>query len=214
MPKAADASDGRSCPARPQAREVDRHRIEPGHAPDPEEALQRHVGGDPEEREDHDRLEVARADAHQRLVPAARAERHADAEQEPAEQQGEPGKAGPRVDGLRKVDEARELQRGSPRDRDRHREHPHAHAAPAAHVHDVRDGAHRAEVGALGDRAEDERDAEAGPCDDGGKIRGGSAHSGLPVFGPLLGCPPAGPSLRWARADTHLGRRLLPASAR
>ena len=135
-------------------------------APDREEALQRHVRGDPEEDEHDERLEAAGAEAHQGLAAAPGSERHAHAEEEAAEDVRKPGEVRPHVDRLGEVDQPRELQRVRAEDRDRDGEKPHAHPRPASHVDDVGHRAHGAEVRAVGDRAEDEGEQEPAERDD------------------------------------------------
>ena len=114
---------------------------------------------------DHQRLQVAGADADQGLRAAARAERHADAEQEAADDVGQPGEVRPGVDRLGEVDDAGEVQRARAEQRHRDGEQPHAHAAGVAHVDPVGHRAHGAEVGLVADRAEDEGEHE-GPAGD------------------------------------------------
>ena len=71
-----------------------------------------------------------------------------------------PTRPWPGVDGLGQVDEAGGLQDRAAGDGYSDSEHPHTHAPPVAEIHDVGDGAHRAEVDAVGHRAEDERQRE------------------------------------------------------
>ena len=66
--------------------------IERIHPQDTQYAVQGGVGADREHEEDHQRLQVASADPHQRARAAARGEDHADAEEEqPADEMRQPG---------------------------------------------------------------------------------------------------------------------------
>ena len=169
-PRPHDA--GERAEIRGRRADVDAYLIEAVGAPRCERAFQRHVRGDREKRDDDERLQVAGADADQRLAAAARGDRHAEAEHEAADQVREPGHLRAGVDRLREVDVARRLQRGRAGDRDGDGEQPHAHAPPVAEVHHVGDRAHRAEAHAVRDRAEDEREHERGGGDERCELSG------------------------------------------
>ena len=149
-----------------QRGDVPAHDVQRVDAPDGEQALQRHVGRYRQHDQYHQGLEVAAAEPDQRLAATTRSKGHAEAEQESADQVGQPGDPRRRVDRLRQVDQARRFQRRRAGDRDGDRQQPHAHPAPVADVHDVGDRAHRAEVDAVGDRAEDKGQREGEPGDE------------------------------------------------
>ncbi len=120
------------------------------------------VGEGADDQEHHDRFEVAAADPDQALVAAAAGERHADAEHQSAEdvlgQQQVAAAIG--REAAADVDKAQVLQQHDAEHRRRDRQQPGAYAAGVAHVHQVRDGAHGAEVGLVDHRAQDQGENE------------------------------------------------------
>ena len=162
----------RGIAARQQARQVlaagelDRDPVDGPDPHDAEQSAQRHVGGDPEHDEHHQRLQVAGAGAQQRLRAAARREHHAEAEHQAADDVRQPQELRPGVDRFRRVDQPGPRERLRAEHRDADRREPHPHPRPVAHVHDVRHRAHRAEVAAVHRDADDERDRERRPRDE------------------------------------------------
>ncbi len=156
-------------------------------APHRGQSAQRGKGADAEHRKDDHRLQAAAADAQQRLAAAARREHHAEAEQGAADERRQRGQLRRGVEAVIGVDPAERGHRIEADHRHADRQHPHAHARPVAHVDDVRQRTHGAEMAALGDHAEDDRQPE-----------GGSQHLGLQrlEFGQghaeILGRPGAG----------------------
>ena len=187
-----------------QRPEVEAHRIEPVHPPQREYAAQRHVRRDREEDEDDERLEVAAADPDQRLAAASRPERHAEAEQEAADEQRQPAHAAAGVDRFGQIDETRRLQRAGADDRHGDGEQPHPHPTPVAEVHDVGHGAHRAEVDAVGDGTEDDREAEREAADQGWQVSGSLHAAIIPRANIPPGCGTAlTPHSRCPRLQDH-----------
>jgi len=139
------------------------HRIERRHAEYAEDAFERHVRGERQHDRDDERLEIAGADPDQRSRSAARAQRHADPEEQAAQDVGEPDEPGRGVDRLGEIDEAGELQGACARGRHGDGEQPHAHAVPVAHVDHVRNRAHGAEVRLVAHGAEDECEGKGPP---------------------------------------------------
>ena len=102
------------------------------------------------------------------LQPQPERERHADAEEESADDVRQPGEARRRC---RSTSRGRSDRRAAARcaeDRHRDRKQPHAHAVPVAHVDDVGHRAHGAEVRLVADRAEDKGEREGAPDDGAG----------------------------------------------
>ena len=113
-------SDGRSVPLAQRQRDlVDG--VDAGHRRD---AFQRRERRDAEHDEDDHRLQVAAADAHQRLAAAARRQHHAEAEHRAADQRREPDQARPGIDALRRIDPAGRDHRVEADHRDAHRHAP------------------------------------------------------------------------------------------
>ena len=147
----ARASDGRSWPVGSVTRRlVDG--VDAGHRGD---ALQRRERGDAEHDEHHQRLQVAAADAHQRLAAAARASTM------PKPNSAPPTSADSQIKLRRRrrcscdgVDPAERDHRVEADASRRPSPAPTCACGPVAHVDHVGDGAHGAEVGALRDRAE------------------------------------------------------------
>ena len=157
----AAASAGRSDVAAPIAGDVEAPRVERVDAPHGEQTLQRHVGGDAQHQHHDHGLEVAGAGADQRLAAAARRQRHPEAEQEAADEARHPRAPAAPCRWTWPVS----IRPAATRDSSTGNgygdsEHPHTHAPPVAELDDVDDRAHRAEVDAVGDRAEDEGQRE------------------------------------------------------
>ena len=141
--------------------EGDAGRFEDGDAQQPQQAAQRRVRGDAEHQQHHQGLEAAAAEAHQVALPAARREGHADAEGEAPDDVAEPAEVRGEVDRVREIDEAGGVQRLGAEDGEAGGEAPRAEASERAHVQHVAHRPHGAEVGLVGDEAEDGGQDEA-----------------------------------------------------
>ena len=126
-----------------------------------EQAARGHVADQAHDQEHDEALEAAGADADHGAARAAAGQHHAEAEQQPAAEHRDPGHARREIEALGHLHQARRDQRVRADDGDRDGEQPGAEAALVAGRDGVGDGAHRAEIGALDDGAEQEADGEA-----------------------------------------------------
>ena len=145
---------GQQCRQVLAGREVEPDRLDRTHADHCQHAPQRDVGDEAEHDDDDQALEAAGAGAHQRLRPAAAGEHHAQAEEQAAENVGERREALRRVEARGRIDHAERGQQRRSRHRHRDRQRPLPHPRPVAVADDVGDAAHRAETGAVDERAE------------------------------------------------------------
>jgi hypothetical protein len=131
----------------------------------PREGVDHEIGDHGNDQQHHDRLEVAAADANQRLVAAAGGEHHADAEQQAAEHVLEPDEIVLAIgrEGAGDVHHASCFEAHHAEHAHRDSQHPGAHAPGVTHVDPVGHRAHGAEVGFVGHGPHDQRDHKGRP---------------------------------------------------
>ena len=198
--------------------ELDVGGFEHADAGKPQQPSHCRVRGDAEHEQHDQGLEVSAAEADEVALPAARAERHADAERDAADDVAEPAEIGGEVHRTREVDEAGGMERLGAENREADRKEPSAEAAERAHVQHVAHRAHRAEAGPVGDESENRGQDEAA---DGHQMHDGElevfqsetsrAADGRPMESCTLSMP-QGYSCCWFRGHRRGSRRCATVS--